>query len=143
VENKRIYGLICCVERQLKRKNNATLSEYGVSPVQLHALSFIHMEEKIGRNVCQRDIEKEVNLRPSSVSALLGKLEKDGFITRAVAEGDARSKVLLLTEKGQELCNIHKQLIDKCDEDVQGCLSEEEQDTLQSLLKKVLMSVKG
>jgi DNA-binding MarR family transcriptional regulator len=138
LENKKIYGLICCVERQLKRKNNATLAEYGVSPVQLHVMVTILMSEKQGKPICQRDIEHEVLLRPSSVSTLLSNLEKGGFLVRAVAEGNARSKNLLLTEKGKELCHMHKQLIDKCDEEVQQCLTEEEQDTLTHLLLKVL-----
>jgi hypothetical protein len=35
---------------------------------------------------------------------------------------------------------MHKQLIDKCDEEVQACLSEEEQTALQTILLKILNS---
>jgi DNA-binding MarR family transcriptional regulator len=108
----------------------------------MHALIFLHKSKKLDRPVCQRDIEHEVGLRPSSVSSMIANLEKEGLISRSQAEGDARTKYLTLTDKGEELCNKNKQLMDHCDELVEKALSEEEQLELKILLTKVLDKIK-
>ena len=141
MENKRIFSLMCYLNRQLTRDNNVAFSEFGITPVQLHAMIFLIKSEKQGVKVCQRDIEKQLNLRPSSVSTLLSNLEKDGFITRTVSDGDARTKFIELTEKGKCVCAKNKLLMDECDKAIQSVLSEEEQETLKQLLTKIIEAV--
>lgn len=142
MKNKKIYPLICCLQRQLHRNNNGIFSEYGVTPVQMHALMFVYKNNKLGADICQRDIESELNLRPSSVSTLITNLEKNGLIARSVSEGDARAKSISLTERGNIVCIENKMEMDKCDSALQEILSEEEQDILKNLLLKVLGSIK-
>ena len=141
MENKRLYGLICYLQRQMSRENNNLFADYGITPIQLNSLVFVHMQNKSGKSVCQKDIEKYVNLRPSSMSSLLSTLEKGGFITRTVAEGDARTKYVTLTEKGKSLCIKNKLLMEKCDGLIQSALSEEEQETFKNLLKKIITEI--
>ncbi len=138
MENKRIFGLICYLSRQLTRDNNLTFSEYGITPVQLHAMAFVNKNSNAGVKVCQRDIEKQINLRPSSVSTLLSNLEKDGFIVRTVSDGDARTKYIALTEKGKYVCIKNKLLMDECDRAIESALTEEEQNTFKELLTKII-----
>ena len=141
LENKRIFGLMCYLNRQLIRENNVTLSDYGVTPVQLDAMVYVLKSEKAGIKACQRNIEKHLNLRPSSVSTLLTNLERGGFIARTVSDGDARTKYIVLTEKGKCVCRKNKLLMDECDKAIQSGLSEEEQETLKQLLTKIIEAV--
>jgi len=127
----------------MKRENGVLFSEYGVSPVQMHTLVFIHKNERDGVKVCQKDIEKELNLRASSVSTLLNNLEKSGFINRNIADGDARLKELVLTEKGRDICEKDKQFMESCDGAIQNALSEEEQEQFEKLLDKILNCITG
>lgn len=143
MENKRLYGLLCCLQRTLSRKNNVNFAELGVSAVQLQSMIFIKKRARCGKAVCQRDVENELNLRASSVSSMLANLEKSGYITRDFLESDARTKILTLTEKGNEVCMQNKLLIDKCDEDLQNALSEEEQVTFRELILKVFDSLEN
>ena len=138
MENKRLYGLLCCLHRQMHRDNHKLFSEYGISHVQMHAMVFIKYETDNGRRVCQKDIEKQVNLRPSAMSTMLTNLEKSGFIVRTVADGDARTKYVSLTDKGKDVCLKDKLLMDKCDGIVQSALTEEEQETFKTLLLKIM-----
>ena len=138
MENKRLYGLLCCLHRQMRRDNNKLFAEYGITPVQMHAMVFIKCETDEGRCVCQKDIEKQVNLRPSAMSTMLTNLEKRGFIVRTVSDGDARTKYVTLTVKGKDLCLKDKLLMEKCDKIVQSALSEEEQETFKNLLLKIM-----
>jgi DNA-binding MarR family transcriptional regulator len=133
--------MICRLQRVLHRQNDLRLSEYGISGAQLHALVFIKKSECSGNHICQRDIEREVGLRPSSISSMLANLEKNGYINRMSDEGDARVKYITLTDKGNELCEMDRQLIDKCDELIQSALTEEEQEQLKFLLEKTINTI--
>ena len=141
MENKRLYGLICYLQRQMSRENNNLFADYGITPIQLNSLVFVYFQNKSGKSVCQKDIEKHVNLRPSSMSSLLSTLEKGGFITRTVSEGDARTKYVTLTEKGKSLCMKNKLLMEKCDGLIQSALTEEEQEDFKNLLKKIITEI--
>lgn len=96
-----------------------------------------------GKKVCQRDVERETGLRPSSVSNMLANLERADFITRTPAESDARTKYITLRPLGLEICKSNKKLMDKCDEQVCGALTEEEQHSLKKLLSKILGSLEN
>ena len=59
----------------MSRENNFLFAGYGITPVQMDALVFVLRRTRQGEKVCQKDIEKHVNLRASSVSTLLTTLE--------------------------------------------------------------------
>ena len=141
MENKRLFGKMCYLHRQMCRDNNQLFAEYGVTPVQMHALIFIHRQTKSGEKVCQKDVEKVVNLRPSSVSTLLSNLEKEGFLVRTVSEGDARTKYLELTEKGKYVCIKDKLFMESCDGAIQTALTEGEQQEFDRLLQKIIDTI--
>ncbi len=138
MENKRLFGKIYYVYRQMLRENNKILSEYGVTPVHLRTLVFIHIRNLNGERVCQKDIENHLNLRPSSVSSLISNLENDGFLVRGTDEENARKKYIELTLKGKEVCKEDKQMMDECDGIIQSALSEEEQRQFACLLDKII-----
>jgi len=125
----------------MRRDNNQLFAEYGVTPVQMNALIFILTNSNAGKRVRQKDVEKVVNLRASSVSTLLSNLEKEGFLVRTVAEGDARTKYLELTEKGKEICIKDKLFMDSCDGTIQSALTQEEQIELDRLLQKIIDTI--
>lgn len=137
MENKRIFGRICCLQRYMCRENNVLFTEYGITPIQMDTLIFVLIKNKNGVQVCQRDVERFLSLRASSVSTLISKLCNKGYMNRAVADGDARTKYISLTNDGVEICKKHKILMDKCDSIVQSALTEEEQETFISLLNKI------
>lgn len=141
LENKRLFGKLCLLQRQMYRRNSKLFSELGVSPVQMHTLVFIHKTTSHGQNVMQKDVEKHVGLRPSSVSTLISNLEKDGYLLRTVDGEDARAKFLTLTDKGIELCLKNKMLMDECDGEIQRALTEAEQKDFDNLLTKIINSV--
>ena len=107
----------------------------------MDALVFVFRRTRQGEKVCQKDIENHVNLRASSVSTLLTTLEKKGYLVRNVADGDARTKYITLTEKGNVLCEEKKLYMDRCDALVQSALTEEEQETFITLLNKIMSGI--
>lgn len=141
MENKRLYGKMCYLHRQMYRENIQLFAKFGVSPVQMHAMVFIRKSTMEGVKVMQRDVEKFINLRASSVSTLISNLESKGFITRTVSEGDGRAKYIELTEKGNSICLKDRQLMEKCDGAIQSALDKDEQEELERLLTKIIDSV--
>ncbi len=141
MENKRLYGKICAIQRNLSRTNNAIMSGSGVSPIQMHTLIALHKAEYTGKNLCQKDIERLLSLRPSSVSSMLVNLERGGYIMRSCPKDNARIKIVSLTEKGRNLCINNKKTLDECDNIVMNALTPEEQDTLDYLLTKILKDI--
>lgn len=138
LENRRLFGLMCYVNREMGRRNSEALSSFGITGAQLQTLIFVHRNAVQGKSVCQRDVERELNLRASSVSTMLSHLTSGGYITRSYAEGDNRTKFIELTPKGEELCLKNRELIDKCDEIIQSALTDEERALFQSLLLKIM-----
>ncbi len=134
---------MCYVNREMERRNSENLSSFGISGAQLQTLVFVHRSAMQDKKVCQRDVEHELNLRPSSVSTMLANLTSCGYITRNFAEGDARTKFIELTEKGEELCKRNRELMDKCDAIIQDALTEEEQEQFKSLLIKIFNHING
>lgn len=143
MENRRLFGLMCYVNREMERRNSENLSSFGISGAQLQTLVYVHRCTLRGEKVCQRDVERELNLRASSVSTLLAGLTSCGYVTRAFAEGDARTKFIELTPKGEQLCLKNRELMDKCDAIIQDALTEEEQAQFKELLIKIFNHIKG
>ena len=143
MENKRLFGLLCYLQRQMSRENSELFAERGITPVQMHVLAYVGMQTGKNIPVCQKDIEKHINLRASSVSTLLRTLEKNGYLTREVSDGDARTKFVTLTEEGEKISFKNKLLMDKCDGLVQNALSEEEQETFKDLLNKIIAHIEN
>ncbi len=125
----------------MSRVSNAIISGSGVSSVQMHALISLHHAEHKGKELCQKDIENELSMRPSSVSSMLVNLENAGYIKRSYSRNSARTKIVTLTEKGRKLCIDNKKVVDECDYAVMSVLTPEEQDTLDCLLEKILNNI--
>ena len=89
-------------------------------------------------SMTQRELTDHLHVRPGSASEILTKMEQTGLITRTPNQSDQRTMDIFLTEKGNSLAlearEQRKALYDK----IFVCLTPEEQDTLFSLLEKLL-----
>ncbi len=142
MEKKRLFGRMCCLHALLVRKIDSLLSEYGLNGMQMHTMIFVKIKNMRGEKVCQRDVERETGLRPSSVSSMLSNLERSSFIVRTPSEEDARTKYITLTPEGDELCEKNKELMNNADLIIEDALTEEERANLSELLFKIIAHIK-
>ena len=142
MEKKRLFGRMCCLHALLVRKIDSLLSEYGLNGMQMHTMIFVKIKNMRGEKVCQRDVERETGLRPSSVSSMLSNLERSSFIVRTPSEEDARTKYITLTPEGDELCEKNKELMNNADLIIEDALTEEERANLSELLFKLIAHIK-
>lgn len=133
---------MCCLHALLVRKIDSLLSEYGLNGMQMHTMIFVKIKNRRGEKVCQRDVERETGLRPSSVSSMLSNLERSSFIVRTPSEEDARTKYITLTPEGDELCEKNKELMNNADLIIEDALTEEERANLSELLFKLIAHIK-
>lgn len=92
---------------------------------------------KLKPEMMQRELAELLGVRPQSLGELLGKLEKNGYVTRTLSQTDKRAVVVRLTQKG--LSATQEEI--GTGEDVFACLSGEEQETLSGYLERVIASL--
>lgn len=85
----------------------------------------------------QKDIQEELRVQPGSVSELLSKLEKNDLIVRKKSRLDKRAVIISLTQKGAAETKVRLQKEENSPFDV---LTDEEQETLRTILRKLLSS---
>ncbi|MDO4284242.1 MAG: MarR family transcriptional regulator [Eubacteriales bacterium] len=87
----------------------------------------------------QRELQEILRIQPGSMSEILAKLERKGFLIRQREEEDRRKSLLRITEAGRAEADARTE--EGAEEDrLYDCLSGEEKEVLRALLKKVLQS---
>lgn len=128
------------VGNQMKRLADNAAAEYGLTSIQSRMIRFLYLESK-KRDVYQKDIEEEFNIRRSSVSSVLQLLEKKGYIERVSVEKDGRLKKIVLTGTGKLIQEKVHSLIQEGEQKLRDELTEEELkifiDILSRLSKKL------
>ena len=77
------------ISNRLRRNSGKVQEEFGITRAQGNILGFILLEG-MERQVYQRDVEKEFDLRPSTATGLLQALEEKGLIRRISDKQDGR-----------------------------------------------------
>lgn len=103
-QRERIHAgrLIHMLSHRLKRQNILPCGEDGLTAMQKHVLKFILLET-LHRDIYQKDVEEEFQIRKSTATGILQLMEKNGFICRECSKKDARLKRIVPTEKAEVL----------------------------------------
>ena len=111
---KKIHFISNTIKRSIDRK----VEVYGVTAGQSRIIGYIARTSR-KRDVFQRDIEEEFDIRRSSVTNVLQILEKNGYVSRESVESDARLKKLVLTEKGCKVDKaVHRTILEQEDDNL-------------------------
>lgn len=89
-------------------------------------------------SMSRREMIELLGLRSGSLSELLNKLERSGYIVRLRDENDKRGFVLEITEKGRDLVSGHENWRRTMSDRLFGGLSKEEGRQLETLLTKLV-----
>ena len=118
------------LERVASEKTPGSLT--GIHSWIIHYI-YTHGEEP----VYQRDIEKALGIRRSSVTGLLQLMEKNGMIRREAAPFDARLKRIVLTKEALAVHEAVGHEIEALEKRACRGMSVEEVELLLSLLERV------
>lgn len=95
--------MIHILSHQMKRRNaSAAVQDDELTAMQKHVLNYILLET-LHRELYQKDIEEEFQIRKSTATGILQLMEKNGFICRECTKQDARLKRIVPTKKAEAL----------------------------------------
>jgi DNA-binding MarR family transcriptional regulator len=89
----------------------------------------------------QRDLAVEMDVRPSSMTEMLTRLEMNGMVVRRQDESDQRVTRIFITEEGKKLAEQMNAAADM--EDIFDVLSSEEKHQLLAILEKLCLSLES
>ena len=125
-----------CTEQNM---NNA-LAAMDLTGAQGHIMGYI---AHCNQAPCSRDIEEAFRLSHPTISGLLSRLEKKGFIEFRPDPDDRRCKRIYILPKGKE-CNdlMHKTIMNNEEQLVQG-FTDEEKELFVGLLTRAIHNMGG
>ena len=134
---KHIGRKINILSHKIKRRIGKVSLEYGISSMQAKILGYIYSNSE-KKDIFQKNIEEEFDIRRSSVTSVLTLMEKNNLIKRVSVSEDARLKKLTLTEKGIE---VHKSVykeIEKLETVISDTLNEDELEKFEEYVIRLI-----
>lgn len=133
ISNKGIIFQLIGVTVKHRKIMQHYLDETGVYQAQHHLL----MRISHNPNASQKEIARSMDVSAATIAVSLKKLEKGGYINKVMDEGDNRLNQITITEKGNRVVTQSKQIFEATDQRVFEGFTEEEKQTLSSLLHKL------
>ena len=131
-----IEFLLRVANRRSEKLANQQLAQYDLTSTQYRTLSYLSHCPPM--TVRQCDIEVFFSKSNPAVTGILNNMEQKGLVQRVVNPADARSKVLLVTQKGMELMAQLEQWKNRMNQLLTEGMTEEESTILAVLLQKMI-----
>lgn len=125
--------------RVFNRNVDARLREHGLSLSLIGPVLLLAWQGPMR----QRDLVAHSAVQQPAMVALLGKLERQGLLTRAAHPDDRRAALIALTEEGQRLAAIGGEVLRAENARGGAALSAAEQATLVTLLQRFIDGLQG
>lgn len=100
--------------------------EVDITDSQIAVLMYIAQQCKKEIPVFQKDIEREFNIKGSSVTSVLNGLEKNKWISREKVDYDARLRLIVLDEMSYKMMDQMTEFWDRVDTTIKNSLTEAE-----------------
>lgn len=120
---------------QIDRERDNFASSLGVTGVQMSVIDFLSNHEN--NSASQNEIEQEFNIKRSTTTIMLQRMEKHGLVTRIDDAKDKRKKHAQLTKKSLELVPKIKQYMKQDNEEVVEKLSATDITVITSFLESI------
>ena len=135
-EIKRLDNLINRkILKYLKKENIKNISH-----VQAEILRYLYVNRD--NTIYQSDIEKEADIRRSTVSGILKTMEKNGLIKRIDSKKDTRKKEVTLTNLGVKRHNEMNIKVKKFEKELLNGISLEEKKVFFKVIDKLADNLK-
>ncbi|SHI06116.1 DNA-binding transcriptional regulator, MarR family [Sporobacter termitidis DSM 10068] len=141
MEEETLGLIIRRISHAAKKETDNNLKRLNLTMSQGLVLEYLNNTPD--EELTQRAIEQHFNLQHPTVSGILKRLEKNGFITTSVNQADRRVKNIYLTDKARAVELIARQDKKQMEETYVKGLTAQEIETLRGLLKKVLNNMTG
>ena len=121
-------------DHQVQKLMVRKLRQYDVSPMQCRTLTYLHEAEG---EVNQKQLERHLMVKPSTVNGIVDRLEEKGMVTRTASPSDGRFRLLALTPQGMQFYDKFTAIVQEVNDCLEKDFSPEEVQLLTSLLLRV------
>ena len=129
-----LLGIMGGTMHRIGKQAKAMYSEYDLNMAQSKILFVLHREKSIS----QKELAKWLNVTPPSITSMIKKMEKEGYIARKVDEKDQRVMRLTLTEKGESVIDYVIRTSEELEKKVFKGMSAEEKMLFRRLLLQIM-----
>ena len=143
MDKKNLGRMINCCGKMVKLNVDAELrrSGYNVTPVQSQALIYLYRHKD--EDITQRDLERALELKPSTINGIVERLLEKEYISRCTCPTDGRCRLLHLTDTGEAMVDSFRTALDRTDDAVLADLTEDEQEMLYGLLRRIYKNLEA
>ncbi|MFB8376907.1 MarR family winged helix-turn-helix transcriptional regulator [Paenibacillus taichungensis] len=134
------YNAIALIARIRDHINKQIVQELeqhnviGIVPSHGDILMFLYREDALSIKM----LAERVHRTQPTVTVLVNKLEKLGYVERSKSAEDSRVTMIRLTEQGRQLGPIFQQVSQQINGMVYGHLTDDQADQLESLLTGIV-----
>lgn len=133
IKRDSLYYIFLEVLRLHYYRTHVLLDEIGVYPGQPPMLFILN--KKDGQS--QKEIAKTLNLKPSTITVMLKRMESANVVIRKPDPNDQRISRVYLTDEGKAICKKAVEVMKDIEEQCFGSFSGEETELLKKLLRKM------
>lgn len=127
-----IYSLIGKVNHKSAIYGFELLKEENIHPRQMPLI--IHLKKCEG--CTQKELAEKMQVKPSTLNVMIGRMEKNGYIEKKQDEKDSRKSRIYFTEKGKNISDECYQSFLMIQKTLEEYFTQEEQKELERLLNK-------
>ncbi|MBR2801104.1 MAG: MarR family transcriptional regulator [Erysipelotrichaceae bacterium] len=139
MQNNDIGYLIKKIGLLQKAGMDASLQEYDLTSSQFRVLIVLH---KHGGSLTQKELEEELGVSHPTVSGLVKRLEKQGYLFVATDPSDRRNRIVSLSEKTKDAEEDLRLQRQKAEEKLTEGMSEEEVKILRGYLERMYENIR-
>ncbi len=121
------------VSREMTKHYRAKLDNYGLTQPQFFLLIALYEDD----NILISRLAEKVALDKATLTGILDRLERDGYVKRVYGKKDRRSVAIKLTEKAIGLKDELKRIYNETNNYFLSKLTENEYNVFQSIISKL------
>lgn len=133
-----IGGLIKHLHKLFEQAINKKMVSANITASQMEVLVYVYFKNDEGLEVNQVDIEKNLNLKNPTVTGLISRLEKKGYLKREKSSKGNNYKSVVVTESGKSIIENGQSLVSEVENEMLSPLDENEKKELIRLITKVI-----
>ncbi len=128
------------IHEQFKRKRNQQLEKMGITSSQLPVMLYLIMHE--GEKINVKCLCDAVHVTHPTMVGLLSRMEEKGLVEQQIDAGNRRSRLVVLTEAGRKLMQVHKIRWVRNEKELIAGMKQEDVDELNRLLEIIYCNLK-
>ena len=134
---------INCLSTKIKREINNLQSISSIDDISgANSFIIVYIYKNNGKNIYQKDIEREFGITRSTASNIISLMEKKNYVKREAVNDDARLKRLVLTDEAINYCENFLSDLSNMNNDLIKNISDEELEIFLNVINKMENNLK-